>query len=100
MSAFAAGQGLSEHTAPSDALTVVLEGTLMVSVKDSPIRASQGTVVRLPVSSSPPVDSSKRPKLLLLTLRGRDSGRERPLRCGLTKRGAGARGAPLELAPV
>ncbi len=46
--AFDAGQGLAEHTSPFDALVLVLEGTLTLTIGETAVRAKPGTIVRMP----------------------------------------------------
>lgn len=69
--AFDAGEELSEHTAPYDALVVVLEGTLMLNIGRTPVRAVSGTVVRIPANAPHSLESLERSKMLLVMLRGR-----------------------------
>jgi quercetin dioxygenase-like cupin family protein len=46
--AFDSGQGLSEHTAPFDALAHVLEGEAEIVVSGKPLRTKAGEAVLLP----------------------------------------------------
>jgi quercetin dioxygenase-like cupin family protein len=46
--AFDAGQGLTEHTSPFDAYVLVLEGALLLRIGGQPVRATPGTIVRMP----------------------------------------------------
>src|SRR5262249_16602644 len=46
--AFDAGQGLEEHTSPFDALVLVLEGALVLTIAGEKVRATPGTIVRMP----------------------------------------------------
>src|SRR5262249_34912708 len=46
--AFAAGQGLSEHTAPFDALVHVLEGEAEVTIAGRPFRVKAGEAIVMP----------------------------------------------------
>ena len=39
--AFDAGQGLTEHTSPFDALVMVLEGSLTLTIGGTPVRADR-----------------------------------------------------------
>jgi len=48
--AFAAGQGLSEHTAPFDALVHLLDGEAEVIIDGQPLRLSQGEAVIMPAN--------------------------------------------------
>lgn len=65
--AFDAGQGLTEHTSPFDALVLVLEGALKVTIAGQPMEAAPGTVVRLPASVPHAVDAAV-PALMLLVM--------------------------------
>ena len=67
--AFDAGQGLSEHTSPYDALVLVHEGALSVSVAGTPVTATPGTVVRLPANIPHAVDAREPTRMLLVMLR-------------------------------
>ena len=71
--AFDAGEELSEHTAPYDALVTVLEGAMTVTVGGTPVRAVSGTVVRIPANVPHALESQERSKMLLVMLRGRDA---------------------------
>ena len=51
--AFDAGEGLSEHTAPFDALVVVLDGSLSLTIGGRPFDAVPGTIVPAGTSSLP-----------------------------------------------
>ncbi len=51
--AFAQGQGLSEHTAPFDALIQVLEGEAEIRISGTPIRVRAGEMIILPASERP-----------------------------------------------
>jgi mannose-6-phosphate isomerase-like protein (cupin superfamily) len=74
--AFDVGQELSEHTAPYDALVVVLEGTLMLNIGGTQVRTVSGTVVRIPANVPHAVESHERSKMLLVMLRGRNTRRK------------------------
>jgi quercetin dioxygenase-like cupin family protein len=67
--AFDAGQGLTEHTSPFDALVLVLEGALSVTVAGQPMEATPGTVVRLPANVPHGVDASVPARMLLVMLK-------------------------------
>ncbi len=67
--AFDAGQGLSEHTAPFDALVFVLEGDLALTIGGKQVAASPGTVVRMPANVPHALDARQRTKMLLVMLR-------------------------------
>lgn len=65
--AFDAGQGLSEHTAPFDALVTVLAGTLSLTIGGTAVLATPGTIVRMPAGVPHAVDAAE-PSMMLLTM--------------------------------
>jgi quercetin dioxygenase-like cupin family protein len=67
--AFDTGEGLSEHTAPFDALVFVLEGSLALTVGGRAVVATPGTVVRMPANVPHALDATARTKMLLVMLR-------------------------------
>jgi quercetin dioxygenase-like cupin family protein len=67
--AFDAGQELSEHTSPFDALVMVLEGALQLTIAGSEVTAAPGTIVRMPAGVPHAVRASEPSRMLLLMLR-------------------------------
>jgi len=67
--AFDAGQGLSEHTAPFDALVFVIEGELTLTIGGRTVAAIPGTVVRMPAHVPHSLEATARTKMLLVMLR-------------------------------
>src|SRR5687768_7728801 len=67
--AFDAGQGLTEHTSPFEALVMVLEGACTLTIGGTPVRATPGTVVRMPADVPHAVDAIEATRLLLVMLR-------------------------------
>ena len=67
--AFDSAQELSEHTAPLDALVLVLEGVLTLTVGGTPVRATPGTVVRMPGDIPHAVEALEPARMLLIMLR-------------------------------
>lgn len=67
--AFDRGQGLSEHTTPFDALVMVLEGSLTLTIGGEAVPATPGTVVRMPANVPHAVDAGEPARMLLLMLR-------------------------------
>jgi len=67
--AFEKGQALSEHTSPFDALVVVLEGTLTLTIGGTPERAPAGTVTRMPADVPHGLVADERTRMLLVMLR-------------------------------
>ena len=67
--AFDAGQELTEHTSPFDALVMVLEGSLTLTIGGQDLRASPGTIVRMPANVPHAVSAPEPSRMLLLMLR-------------------------------
>ena len=67
--AFDAGEGLSEHTAAFDALVLVLEGALTLTVGGVAVAAAPGTITRLPANVPHAVDAPAASRMLLIMLR-------------------------------
>jgi quercetin dioxygenase-like cupin family protein len=67
--AFDAGEALSEHTSPFEALAFVLEGACRVTVGGVAAHARSGTVVRLPAGIPHALDAVEATRLLLVMLR-------------------------------
>jgi quercetin dioxygenase-like cupin family protein len=72
--AFDARQELAEHTAPFDALVLVLEGTVNLTIGGTPVRAEPGTVVRMPAGVPHAVETPEPARMLLIMLRDRSGG--------------------------
>ena len=85
--AFDAGQELSEHTAPFDAMVLVLEGTLTLTIGGAAVRATPGTIVRMPAHIPHAVGAPEAARMLLIMLRDIAGG-------DLTTPRAGAEAAP------
>jgi len=67
--AFDAGQGLSEHTAPYDALVQALEGEAEITVSGKPSQARAGELVVLPANKPHSLKAIARFKMLLTMIR-------------------------------
>lgn len=67
--AFAAGQGLDEHTAPFDAMICVLEGTAEVAVAGTWHCVSAGEAILLPANVPHAVKAPEAFKMLLFMVR-------------------------------
>jgi quercetin dioxygenase-like cupin family protein len=64
-----AGQALSEHTAPFDALVCVLDGTATLTIGGKVVTASTGEVVLMPANVPHALEAPGRFKMLLFMLR-------------------------------
>jgi quercetin dioxygenase-like cupin family protein len=69
--AFDSGQGLTEHTSPFDAYVMVLEGALVLTIGGQPVRATPGTIVRMPAGVPHGLEAPEPARMLLLMLRDR-----------------------------
>jgi quercetin dioxygenase-like cupin family protein len=67
--AFDEGQGLSEHTAPFDALVYVLEGSAEITVGSKLLQTKSGEAVLLPANQPHAVKAHTRFKMLLTMIR-------------------------------
>ncbi|MEQ9860357.1 cupin domain-containing protein [Pectobacterium cacticida] len=67
--AFDQGQGLSEHSAPYDALVMVLEGELVLTIGGEPVIARPGALVRMPANIPHAVDAQQTSRMLLTMLK-------------------------------
>ena len=69
MFAFDAGEGLSEHRAPFDALVIVVDGSLQLTIGGERVAANTGDIVRLPADIPHAVDATVPTRMLLVMLR-------------------------------
>jgi quercetin dioxygenase-like cupin family protein len=67
--AFDAGQGLSEHSAPYDALVQVLDGEAQLAIGGEAVLARAGQLVVMPANVPHAVQAVKKFKMLLTMLR-------------------------------
>ena len=67
--AFDAGQGLSEHSAPFDAVVQILDGEAELTIGGAPVRAVAGQLVIMPANVPHSLKATKRFKMLLTMLR-------------------------------
>ena len=65
--AFAAGQSLSEHTAPFDAVAHVLEGDAEIIIAGTALRVSAGEMVLMP-ANQPHAVQARTPFKMMLTM--------------------------------
>lgn len=67
--AFDQGQGLTEHSSPFEALVLVLEGSLTLTIGGAPVHARPGTIVRMPANMPHALEAPERCRMLLIMLR-------------------------------
>ena len=67
--AFDKGEGLSEHTAPFDALVEVLEGEVEITISKRPLTLKQGDAVIMPAGEPHALKALSRFKMLLVMVK-------------------------------
>jgi len=67
--AFDAGEGLSEHTAPFDAMVQLLEGRATVSICGTPYQLHAGQMIIMPAKEPHAVHADEKCKMLLTMIR-------------------------------
>jgi len=67
--AFAEGQGLSEHTAPFDALAYILEGEAEIVISGKPIHLRGGEMVIMPANHPHALKATENFKMTLTMIR-------------------------------
>jgi len=67
--AFDEGQGLSEHTAPFDALVHTLDGEVEVTISGKAVQLKKGGMVIMPANKPHALKATKRFKMLLTMIR-------------------------------
>ncbi len=68
--AFDRGQGLSEHTAPFDALVHLLEGEAEITISGKPHAMKAGDLILMPANEPHALRATSRFKMLLAMIRG------------------------------
>ncbi len=67
--AFDGGQGLSEHTAPYDAVVQVLDGSARITIDAEDKTVTQGQIIVMPANVPHAVNAETRFKMLLTMIR-------------------------------
>lgn len=67
--AFDQGQGLSEHTAPFDALVFILDGEAEITISGKPVKVSEGEMLIMPANQPHALKAIKRFKMVLTMVR-------------------------------
>ena len=67
--AFDKGQGLSEHTAPFDALVLVLDGEAEVTISGKPLPVKKGEMVIMPANAPHALRAVNRFKMMLVMIK-------------------------------
>ncbi len=66
---FDTGQGLSEHTAPFDALVYVLDGEAEITISGKSLRLKEGEMTIMPANQPHALKAIRRFKMLLTMIR-------------------------------
>jgi quercetin dioxygenase-like cupin family protein len=67
--AFDQGEGLSEHTAPFDALVQVLDGEAEIIISGQPFRVKKGEAIIMPANQPHALKAVERFKMMLVMIR-------------------------------
>ena len=67
--AFDEGQGLSEHTAPFDALVQILEGVCEIKISGKPHQLKDGEMIIMPANEPHALKAIKKFKMMLIMIK-------------------------------
>jgi quercetin dioxygenase-like cupin family protein len=67
--AFDENQGLSEHTAPYDAMVYILDGEVEVTISSRPVRLKQGEMTIMPANEPHALTAKTKFKMLLTMIK-------------------------------
>lgn len=67
--AFDEGQGLSEHTAPFDALVYLIDGEAQITISGAPILVKGGETIIMPANEPHALRAVRRFKMMLIMIR-------------------------------
>ena len=67
--AFDKGQGLSEHTAPFDALVCILDGQAEITIDGNPINLKSDQVIIMPANKPHALKAVEKFKMLLIMIK-------------------------------
>lgn len=68
--AFDKGQGLSEHTAPFDAMVSILDGTADIMISGKKFKLAAGDMIVMPANKPHALKANKRFKMMLVMIKG------------------------------
>ncbi len=66
---FAAGQGLSEHSAPYDALVYVFDGEAEIKISGKPFNLTDGDMIIMPANKPHALKATKQFKMMLVMIK-------------------------------
>lgn len=67
--AFDKGQGLSEHTAPFDALVFIIDGTALITISGTEHKLTAGQYIIMPAGEPHSLKAPSRFKMMLVMIR-------------------------------
>jgi len=67
--AFGEGQGLSEHTAPFDAMVCILDGKAEISISGNPNILEKGDMIIMPANEPHALKAVERFKMMLIMIK-------------------------------
>jgi quercetin dioxygenase-like cupin family protein len=67
--AFDKGQGLSEHTAPFDALVYLIEGEAQITISGNDYHLKRGEIIIMPADEPHALQATKRLKMMLTMIK-------------------------------
>lgn len=67
--AFSGGQGLSEHTAPFDALVYIFDGEADITISGNKLHLKQGDLTIMPANEPHALKASQRFKMILIMIK-------------------------------
>ena len=67
--AFDKGQGLSEHTAPFDAMVYIIDGEAEITISGKPFHLKQGEMIFMPAKEPHALKAVKNFKMMLTLIR-------------------------------
>lgn len=67
--AFDEGQGLSEHTAPFDALVSLLDGEAEITISGKPFHLKEGDMIIMPANEPHALQATKKFKMMLVMIK-------------------------------
>lgn len=66
---FDKGQGLSEHTAPYDAMVCILDGEAEITISGNPFRIKSGEMIIMPANEPHALRATEQFKMMLVMIR-------------------------------
>lgn len=72
--AFDKGQGLSEHTAPFDALVYIIDGSARIRIAGRPVIVKKGQMIIMPANKPHALKAERKFKMLLIMIKTADKG--------------------------